>query len=522
MRINLSSIILLMIAAPAGADNLLLPLAHSQWDESAARHLMRRAAFEGRPAEIARLAAMSPKDAVATLVDFDTTVSAQRFDPPLLDPLLSQRIDRRRLKELDASNRQLYDQTRRQAERFQLARMQAWWLERMVRSPHQLEEKMTLFWHGHFTSGFREVRSSYLLYQQNQLLREYALGNYYQLLLKISTDPAMLIYLDSARNRKEQPNENYARELMELFTLGEGQYTEADIKAAARAFTGWTIDGREFKFRRRQHDYDDKTFMGRTGPWNGGDIIQIILEQPEAQYYIVTRLWEFFCYDDPERPVVRGLAATLRKNDFAIKPVVRQILMSRGFYSAKSRGRRIKSPVQLTVGTVRTLGITEYDALAMNKALGEMGQLLFQPPNVKGWDGGHKWINTATLFKRYNFVGAVVNGYRGQNYKRAMRRMEAGVEAFGFLELEPPERVGQKPFDPQPLLAGAQVATPRKAVELFAERLLAVPLADERLEELAGLLIDEHGNYGATSHEQQVRLRVVIHLLMSTPEYQLY
>lgn len=265
---------------------------------------------------------------------------------------------------------------------------------------------MTLFWHGHFTSGFREVRSSHLLYQQNQLLREHALGNFYQLLLRISTDPAMLIYLDSARNRKEQPNENYARELMELFTLGEGQYTEADIKAAARAFTGWTIDDRQFRFRRRQHDYDDKTFMGRTGPWNGGDIIQIILEQPAAHHYIVTRLWEFFCYDEPERSVVRGLSTTFRKNDFDIRPVVRQILTSRGFYSIQSRGRRIKSPVQLSVGTIRALGITEYDALALNRVLGEMGQVLFQPPNVKGWDGGHKWINTATLFSRYNFVSA--------------------------------------------------------------------------------------------------------------------
>jgi uncharacterized protein (DUF1800 family) len=506
-------IVVLLVPGAVLAENQLVPLPEKLWGASTARHLLRRAAFEGTPQDVERLSRMSMAEAVDSLLNAppDHTLSPK----PLLDPLLIT-AGRQAQRELTDSQRQLYRQTRRTADRLQLARIRSWWLDRMVRSSDQFREKMVLFWHGHFTSGYREVRSSHLLFKQNQLLREHALGNVRDLLLKISSNPAMLLYLDSSRNRKSHPNENYSRELLELFTLGEGNYTEQDIKEAARAFTGWSVDQTQFRFNRRQHDYGDKMFMGRRGPWNGGDIIDIVLEQEACHRYFATKLFEFFCYDNPDRATVRGLATQFRKSRYELKPVLRRILMSRAFYSDAARGTRIKSPVQLAVGTLRVLGIREYDPVRLARSVATMGQQLFQPPTVKGWDGGETWINTATLFSRYNFAGDVVRGFPAdRNEHRMMRRMQDGVEAFGFLEIKKRQSNGQKPYDPGILLPST-LRDP-EVVGYLADRLLAVdmPIDDQ------GALAAALGQASATqrSHDQ---IRTLIQLLMSTPHYQVY
>ncbi|MCG3138014.1 MAG: hypothetical protein HJJLKODD_01870 [Phycisphaerae bacterium] len=505
-----------------GQENLLTPLPKKQWDEAAVVHLLRRAAFEGTPAEIEKLKALSLEEAVDYLIDYEK--QPDLTEQPVLDPKLSEAPPRDWLKQQDETTRQLYRQTRRMTDHAQLERIRMWWLDRMIRSPRQLQEKMTLFWHGHFTSGYREVEHSYLMLQQNQLLRQYALGNYRELLLKISSDPAMLIYLDSFRNNKQHPNENFARELMELFTLGEGHYTEQDIKEAARAFTGWSLDEEsgQFQFLRPLHDYDEKVFMEQRGPWNGGDIIDLILAQEQSAKFIVTKLWEFFCYAEPEREVVIGLANTLRKNKYELKPVIKQILMSKGFYSAQARGVQVKSPVQLAVGTLRLLGISNYDALMVNQALNQMGQQLFQPPNVKGWDGGPRWINTATVYLRYNFAGAAVKGYEAPAQLKEMMKMKEGVEQFEFMMPEPRSQVGQPPLDMQQLLVMNGVSHPKEAVEFFINRLLAVPLSSEARDQLVSYLQQDKKKFDASSEDTAQRLRTVVHLIMSTPEYQLY
>lgn len=508
------------LSAPAAAEDLLVTLSEKKWNEAAAVHLLRQAAFEGTPTEVRRLRRMKLAEAVDHLVDYDSL--PQPASELLLDPKLCQPPPRDWLKEQEQETRQRYRQTRNMGDRLQLGRVRAWWLERMITSPRQLEEKMTFFWHGHFTSGYREVRHSYLLYEQNRLFRDFALGNYRDMLVLVSADPAMLIYLDSTNNNKKRPNENYARELMELFTLGEGHYTEHDIKEAARAFTGWRVEAGKFKFRRGQHDFGSKTFKKQEGNWNGEDIIDIILQDRRSHRFIVTKLWEFFCYDKPDKPIIDGLSATLRRNDFDIKPVVRQILMSRGFYSAKARGRKIKSPVQLTVGTLRLLGIRDCDYVALDRAQAAMGQQLFQPPNVKGWDGGEKWINTATVFNRYNFCGAAVNGHEGKPQRGMMMKMAKYADEFGFIKPRARENIGLPAYNPSAIMAERGLTTPKEIVGFFARRMLAVKMPDDQRAKLVAFVAGEDGDFSPSKRQDIHRVRTMIHLLMSTPEYQLY
>ncbi len=508
------------LAAPAAAENLLVPRSEKKWDEEAAVHLLRRAAFEGTPTEVRRLSRMKLAEAVDYMVNYESL--PQPATELLLDPKLCQPPPRDWLKEQEEETRRRYRQTRNMGDRLQLGRVRAWWLECMITSPRQLEEKMTLFWHGHFTSGYREVRSSYLLYEQNRLLRDFALGNYRDMLVSVSADPAMLIYLDSAKNNKNRPNENYARELMELFTLGEGNYTEYDIKEAARAFTGWGVEAGQFKFRRGQHDFGIKTFKKQEGNWNGDDIIDIILEDRRSHRFIVSKLWEFFCYDKPEKSVTDGLSATLRKNDFDLKPVVRQILMSRGFYSPKARGGKIKSPVQLTVGTLRLLGTQDCDYVALDRKQAKMGQQLFQPPNVKGWDGGEKWINSAMVFNRYNFCGEAVNGHEDKPQRGMMMKMAKHADEFGFLKPSARENIGLPAYNPSAIIAERGLTTPKEIVDFFERRLLAVKLPDEQRAKLVAFVAGEDGGFSRAKRKDIHRVRTMIHLLMSTPEYQLY
>ena len=294
-----------------------------------------------------------------------------------------------------------------QREMFQKAfELRSWWLTEMLVTPSPLTEKMTLFWHNHFVSSQQKVRSPQLMYRQNALLRRHALGNFGRLLQAVARDPAMVIYLDSASNRKGQPNENFAREVMELFTLGEGHYTERDVKEAARAFTGWGIDPDrgEFVFRRLAHDDGVKTVLGRTGNLDGDAVLGVLLAQPQTAELIVAKLWREFVAPDPDPGEVRRIAQVFRDSGYEIRPALRALLTSDAFYDPGNRAALIKSPVELVVGTLRQFNFATGEPLPFVLGVAVLGQNLFSPPNVKGWPGGEMWINSTTLLARKAFL----------------------------------------------------------------------------------------------------------------------
>ncbi len=284
-------------------------------------------------------------------------------------------------------------------------RHSAWWLYRMLHTPDQLSEKTTLFWHGHFATSADKVTDPAAMLNQHALLRRYALGSFEAMLRGISRDPAMLRYLDSVTNRKSHPNENFAREVMELFCLGLGHYTERDIQELARCFTGWEISRGKFRFNEYQHDYGDKTVLGQTGNFDGDQGVAIVLAQPAATRFIAGKLIRYFVCDAPSIPVplVDALADQLRDHDFNCRHAIRTILGSQLFFSEHAIGRKIRSPVELGIGLLRALeATTNMNSLATD--LGQLGQAVFFPPNVKGWDGGRAWINSSTLLGRANMV----------------------------------------------------------------------------------------------------------------------
>jgi uncharacterized protein (DUF1800 family) len=369
------------------ADTALRPYA-GPWNARLAAHLARRAGFGGSPADVERLAATTMNGAVDRFIRFADTAALP--PPPALEPPRSP-LSRRR----------------------NAIALQTWWLERMIASPAPLQEKMTLFWHGHFTSAINEKGcTAQMMLAQNELFRRSALGDVRALTLAVSQDPAMLRYLDNSVNVKAHPNENYARELMELFTLGIGNYTERDIRESARAFTGWTyrLDRQTgeavFVGNQRRHDDGSKTFLGRSGAFDGADIVRIIYEQPAAPRFLAAKLLGFFVYEDPEPELVDQVAALIVRKGFVLQTVMSTILRSEVFYSDRAYRALVKSPVEFVVGTHQLFGIARV-APAELAALRAMGQVLFHPPNVKGWDGGAAWINTQTVLTRENFADAV-------------------------------------------------------------------------------------------------------------------
>jgi uncharacterized protein (DUF1800 family) len=291
--------------------------------------------------------------------------------------------------------------------------LQVWWLDKMVHTNRPLQEKMTLFWHGHLTSALKKVKDPNLLQAQNALFRANALGNYGEILRAISRDGAMIRWLDLQTNRKGAPNENYARELMELFTLGVGNYSEDDVDEVARAFTGWsaTPDG-QFVFRAMQHDFDQKTILGQTGPFDGDDVSDMLAASPVTARFMASKLFRFFAYPNPEPEVVGRFADVYLASSGSIKAVVEAILRSPEFSSERAYRALIKSPTELIVGALRTLGADNVPPQAVG-AMRLLGQELFNPPNVAGWFGNRSWINAATLLGRFNVLGAVAQQLGG-------------------------------------------------------------------------------------------------------------
>ena len=309
--------------------------------------------------------------------------------------------------------------------------LRGWWVREMLVTPSPLTERMTLFWHNHFTSSQQKVRFARLMYVQNATLRANALGSFATLLHAMARDPAMVVYLDEAQNRKGLPNENFARELMELFTLGEGHYGEQDVKEAARAFTGWSIDrdsGR-FLLRRRVHDDGVKTIFGHSSHFDGDDVLDLLLARPETATFIVDKLWREFVSPTPDGATVARIAGEFRAAHYDIKVALRGLLVSDAFFAAGNRGTLVKSPVELVVGTLRTLQIAPPATVPYALAAAGMSQNLFSPPNVKGWPGGDAWINSSTLLARKQFLTGVAR--TRPDAMDEMPRPVAGTAAVG-------------------------------------------------------------------------------------------
>ena len=409
---------------PAGplAAAPLAPYA-GRFDERLAAHLLRRAGFGGSPQDVARVGSGSMRDAVAALIRFPATpnLPAQPNDLPdfsSLDAQIRARYVARGpgqaqmpLPSGDSQMVELLTQ-RRALERRAIGATQLWWLDRMIATPAPLQEKMTLFWHGHFTTAAiqKGVTPAEVL-AQNALFRSYALGNARELTQAVAVDPAMLKYLDNVHNEAAHPNENFARELMELYTLGIGNYTEADVREAARAWTGLRVrrlTGEVF-VNRRLHDDGSKTFLGRTGNFAGTDVVNIIFEQPATARFLATKLLAFFVYEDPEPELVAAVGNLLHAHDYELAPVLSALFSSNVFYSDRAYRALVKSPVEFVVGSYRLFGVPQV-APATLAALQRMTQILFYPPNVKGWPGGSAWINSSTVLARENFASALMTG----------------------------------------------------------------------------------------------------------------
>lgn len=288
----------------------------------------------------------------------------------------------------------------------------AWWLYVLIHSPHPLRERLTLFWHGHFATSGAKVTDGRTMYLQNSLLRKHALGSFRPMLDEVSKDPAMLIWLDATSNHKAHPNENFAREVMELFCLGIGNYSEHDIKEAARSFTGWELSRGQFRFNRDEHDVGQKTVLGQTGAFNGDDVLRILLDRPATGRFLVRKLFRFLMSETAEPPagLIEPLATGLRERDYDLAWLVRTMISSNLFFSPHAVRQRVKGPVELAVGLLRSLE-APVNTYALHEELRKLGQGLLFPPNVKGWDGGTAWINSSTLVGRANLVWALVGGH---------------------------------------------------------------------------------------------------------------
>ncbi len=369
-------------------------------------HLLLRTGFAPTAAELAELGGLDRVAAVERIL-------GQRSVEPAPPDWVETRpfFDAGAVRELPPEERAVRQAEFGRLQRQRSAELRAALMQQLCASPASLVERMTLFWHNHFTSGLQKVPPQ-LMQRQHQLYRRHALGNFAELLRAVVTDPAMLVYLDGRGSRKAHPNENFARELLELFTLGEGYYGEDDVKAAARAFTGWNVHPASAvaTYTPGQHDAAVKVFLGQRGHFGGDDIVAILLRQPRLGEFIVEKLWREFVSPVPDRTEVARLAQAFRDSGYQIKPLLRALFGSDAFWASENRATLVKSPVELLVGAARQIGLPADECRPLALTNRQLGQDLLAPPNVKGWPGHDAWITTATLLARDDALRKLLRG----------------------------------------------------------------------------------------------------------------
>jgi hypothetical protein len=513
---------------PQGRGDPLEPLDPVAFSYDHARHLLLRAGFGGSPEEITELHAMGLQAAVDYLVDY-------RGVPDELPPhgVTPREFPARgSMVGVSQEERRRLNNMRNREDRQKFQRLRAWWMERMLRTSRPLEEKMTLFWHGHFTSGYRDVRNARHMAQQNELLRRNATGNFAAMVGEISRDPAMLEYLDNNRNNRRAPNENFARELMELFTLGAGNYTETDIKEAARAFTGWTFarGTSQFRFASRNHDFGAKEFLGQNGDFDGDDITRIILEQEATPRYVAGKILTYLAVE-PTAEELEPYAELFRSVDYAIVPLLRALFSSKWFYSQRVMATQVKSPVMFVVSALKAAGISQFPGAQMVRRCESIGQAIMQPPNVKGWDGGTMWITSSNLIGRYNIARELVAprpaGGRGRGRRQGRgasgQRPRVMDTMGGDQARDVPNQVAER-FSAYQVVQQAGVSSAEEIVALFEKRFLALDLAQDRKQALIDFLSGADGTAPLNLEARRranTKLGEFLHLLTTAPEFQL-
>jgi uncharacterized protein (DUF1800 family) len=447
------------------------PSAEAPWNLERVGHLYRRAAFGATLAELEQGLKDGPEKTIDRL--FAGTAPNEKAETLMAD--LADSI----------------------AEGNNGGQLRAWWLMRMLNSSNPLREKLTLFWHNHFATSNTKVANARFMLRQYELMKRHALGSFETLLQEISKDPAMMVWLDTRGSKKGNPNENYAREVMELFSLGVGNYTETDIREAARAFTGWNIAGNEAVYDPDAHDDGEKTVLGQKGKFEGKDIVRICLEQPSCPGFILKKFFRFMISEtlEPTPELIDPLAAKFRASGYDFGAVAQTVLRSRLFFSDDAYRTRIKSPVEFVLGIVHGLE-TSVGTTKLAAELDKLGQNVFNPPSVKGWDGGQSWLNGQTLLYRQNLALTLVT-----------------------------TKQVKKPYPPIELAAKYGRKTDEEILDLFLKVFLQNDIPGESRKRLAEYQkkarSQEVPDYWDAKDAAEDRVRVLAHLVLSQPEFQL-
>lgn len=507
---------------------MLEPAPTADWSVEEAAHLLNRAAFGASPTALREWHALGRAAAVDKMMSpspsADTPARPAWFSQDKYKELAIAVRDERMALMAEGGTTAQQQARQRQLKKNLQDRQQAieavgWWLDRLYAAPVPLTEKMTLFWHGHFATSIEKVKDPYLMLQQNELFRSHALGNIRALTKAVVRDPAMMIYLDTDQSLRTKPNENFAREVMELFTLGEGEYTEDDIREAARAFTGLKINrllGRSF-FHEPSWDAGEKSILGHRGRHRSDDVIDILFRQPACARFLAAKLCTYFIIDGPSDKLIAAVAECLRQHDFDLTPVLRTLFLSAEFYAPAHRRTQIKSPVQFLVQTRHSLGLASLPRPLQLGILQQLGQNLFRPPNVAGWDGGRAWINTNTLLARYNIAGFLVKG-PSSGYRPPMvtGRNAAQVKNRPARDRLARQLARQASVDLASLVPPDHRHDRAALIQSLSERLFHTSLdADARR---------PFEEYLASQGDGEVTdpiLANLVHLMMSTPHYQL-
>ena len=602
MRLAIPLLLLIATAAaPARAASSwagdLTPIGPDNWNRARAAHLLERAGFGGTPEEIDAFAQLTPREAVRRLVYFEGApdpafkpfdesgvfdAALDHFPPsrPATTDLARTKGEALGVRVKPAGNRPMQPVVNKffywlRASVLETNRVSYWWANRMLTSPRPLQEKMALFWHGHFATTEEKVRDYRKMLQQLELFEAQGLGNFRTLMVGVAQGPAMLAFLDAGVNVKGAPNENFAREIMELFTMGVGNYSEHDIREAARAFTGWNFEGTTFTVNSVQHDNAEKQVLGHSGNFDGVDVIDVILDHPATPQFMAAKLYRFLVRDDLDPAVKAELGRRLKAGHYEIAPFLEMVLLSKDFYAPESTATRIKSPVDLVISTYHKLGLEQVPGVPdFNDVTGSLGQRLLYPPTVAGWAQGRSWITPGLLLERGNFALDVVfpditfiPGDRypvrstGYEIRAVHERIRAGmdmttatrpVDKDGGTEMMAMsnntdrdeafntrfasyrgwqmaiERVKPIPRDTARLdlsrmVMAAKLTTPAEVVDFFAQRFLSVPLDAGTRDHMAAFLVQELGtaDIPAAATWMEDPLRMLLHLILSRPEYQL-